>query len=321
MDGSEAAPDVPLRASLSSQPQPGQPTEKTRSEAIQLSVIVVTCNSSSVLDGLISSLCTHPPDATWELIVFDNASQDDGAARFKSRLPQATVVASAGNLGFAAGVNAAAAMARGRWLFLANPDISWGIGVLDHLIRFLEDHPSAGAVSPRLVYPDGRRQLSVRRFPSHSNIWFSRGTPWGALAGSLPWLRAYTMPDPREPAPVEAVSAAGLMLRTEAYRSVGGMDSGFFLYVEDTDLCRRLSDHGWEVWIDPSVTITHRWGAATGRSSLLRGYHRQSLRRYFHKHHANKPIRNAILFAALSMADWWDRLMSRTSMDPGRRNE
>jgi len=320
MDGSEAAPDVHSRAPVNPGSEPQPVLERARDGAVELSVIVVTHNSSAVLDGLISSLTKYPPRAPWELIVFDNASREDVVAVFKARLPHVSAIAGAANIGFAAGVNAAAGKAKGRWLFLANPDIRWEGGVLDRLMQFLEEHPRAAAVSPRLVFPDGRPQLSIRRFPNHANIWSSRGTPWGAWVSSLRWFGSYTLSDPQSPATVEAVSAASLMVRAGVFRSVGGMDPEFFLYVEDTDLCRRLSDHGWEVWIDPTITVTHRWGAATKRDPTLGAYHRQSVRRYFLKHHANKPVRNAILFGVLSMADWWDRLRKRMSLERSARS-
>ena len=310
MDGPKAASDVDLWAPVNAGSEPLLARGNPREAQIDLSLIVVTFNSSSVLDGLISSLTNHPPSVPWELIVCDNGSRDNSAALIRARWPNASILASEVNHGFAAAVNSAEAKARGRWLFLANPDISWGKGVLDRLIRFLDEHPGAGAVSPRLTFPDGRPQPSIRRFPNHANIWLSRGTPWSALTRSLPWVRAYTLPDPHNPARVEAVSAASLMIRRESFRAVAGMDPDFFLYVEDTDLCRRLGDQGWEVWVDPTTTVTHRWGGAVKQNARLRAYHRQSVRRYFHKHHPDKPVRNAILFGVLSLADWCDRVIT-----------
>lgn len=308
MDGPEVAPDVDLWAAVNSGSEPLPARGNPRESPVELSLIVVTFNSTSVMDGLISSLANHPPSVPWELIVCDNGSHDNSAPLIRARWPDASILVSEVNHGFATAVNAAEVNATGRWLFLANPDISWGKGVLDRLIRFLDEHPAAGAVSPRLTFPDGRPQPSIRRFPSHANIWLSRGTPWSAFTRSLPWSRAYTLPDPHNPARVEAVSAASLMLRREAFRAVAGMDPDFFLYVEDTDLCRRLGDQGWEVWIDPTVTVTHRWGGAVKQDAGLRAYHRQSMRHYFRKHHADKPLRNAILFSAFFLADWWDRV-------------
>ncbi len=298
-------------------PESGLPTAVPGSSGsdIQLSIIVVTHNSRDVIGGLIDSVSNHSPSLPWELIVFDNASVD----RVESLIPpswrQTAVIHSPQNQGFAAGVNAAASQAKGRWLLLANPDISWTADEPDRLIQFLESHPCAAAVSPRLVFPDGRSQLSIRRFPTHANIWFSRGAPWGAIS------RFYTRPDPSQPAVVEAVSAACLMLRRDAFREVGGMDASYFLYVEDTDLCKRLSEHGYEIWMDPSITVAHRWGASGKRDPRLKAYHRDSMRTYFCKHHADKPLRNLILFAALEVADWIDLLFAGRLRKEGSRHD
>lgn len=287
----------------------------SRESEIQLSIIVVTHNSVPVLGGLLDSIAGHPPSYSWELIVFDNNSDDDLRSLLPGSMTRARVIYSPQNLGFAAGVNAAAAQARGCWLLLANPDINWTSDEPERLIQFLENHPGAAAVSPRLVFPDGSPQLSVRRFPNHANIWFSRGAPWGAIS------HFYILPDPSQPSIVEAVSAACLMIRREAFEMVGGMDPAFFLYVEDTDLCKRLSAHGYEIWLDPAITVAHRWGGAGKRDPRLKAYHRESLRTYFRKHHAGKPLRNRILFGALKVADGLDLLSPKRSRQEGRRRD
>ena len=89
--------------------------------------------------------------------------------------------------------------------------------------------------------------------------------------------------------------------------AVGGFDEGYFLYVEDTDLCKRWRDKGWEVSVDPRVTVTHDWQGGSRRDPKLARIHRASVRRYFHMHHRRKRIRNSILFAALGLANLWDR--------------
>ncbi|MBI5868953.1 MAG: glycosyltransferase family 2 protein [candidate division Zixibacteria bacterium] len=315
MDGSKAAPDAHLPAIVN--PESGPPTSVPGSSEsdIQLSIIVVTHNSRDVISGLIESVSNHSPSLPWELIVFDNASVDGVEAQIPQSWRHTAVIHSPQNLGFAAGVNAAAAQSRGRWLLLANPDINWSADELDRLIQFLESHPRAAAVSPRLVFPDGQPQLSIRRFPTHANIWFSRGAPWGAIS------RFYTRPDPSQPSVVEAVSAACLMLCRDAFHEVGGMDASYFLYVEDTDLCKRLSEHGYEIWMDPSITVAHRWGASGKRDPRLKAHHRESMRTYFHKHHADKPLRNMTLFAALKVADWIDLLFARRLRQEGSRHD
>ncbi|MEW5701725.1 MAG: glycosyltransferase family 2 protein [Candidatus Zixiibacteriota bacterium] len=280
-----------------------------------LSIIIVTHNSAESLPGLIDSLHAYPPGCPWELIVVDNASRDRSIALLHDGIPDAVVIVSPQNRGFAAAVNTGARAARGECLLLANPDVTWCDNAIDRLKDLLGKHPRAAAVAPRLLYPDGRPQPSIRRFPTHANIWFSRRSPWGPAAAvrRSPW--SYTLTDPPSPSVIEAVAATFLCVRTSAFREVGGMDEGYFLYVEDTDLCRRWHDAGWEVWSDPAVTVRHVWQSRVMPDPMLARHHRDGIRRYFRRHHPKKRLRNAAVFTALALAAGWDRL-ARSS--PGR---
>jgi len=279
----------------------GSPSLKRR--AVDLSLILVSYNSSRVLPEFIRSLRECPPECAWELLAFDNASADDSVSLLRSSFPDAVVLESSQNKGFATAVNGAASHAQGEYLLLANPDIAWAKGAIDRLVRFLRDHPQAAAVTPRLRYPDGRAQPSLRHFPTHGNIWFSRGVPGtGWLSRLFRWY-PYTIPDPPVAARIEAAAAACLLVRASSFRDVGGMDEGYFLYVEDTDLCRRLFDAGWEVWIEPESQVVHQWGRSSADYSFLRVHHRRGIRRYFRKFHGHKRVRNGLLFLMLWLAD------------------
>ena len=270
---------------------------------VALSLILVSHNSSHALQGFIDSLRDAPPQCQWELVVYDNASGDDSVSLLRNGFPHALILESSYNRGFAAAVNAAADRAGGEYFLLVNPDISWGEGVLDRLFRFLDNRPRAAAVTPSLRYSDGRSQPSLRRFPTHGNIWFSRGVPlMGRLADLLNW-HPYTLPDPTDASRIEAVAAACFLIRASAFREIGRMDEEYFLYVEDTDLCRRLSDAGWELWMDPGAAITHQWRRNATESGMRKAHHRRGIRRYFRKFHQRKRVRNGILFLFLWMVD------------------
>lgn len=290
------------------EPSAGAQPQSPDQHPVLLSLILISYNSARVLPGFIGSLENHPPACPWELIVVDNASTDDSVALLRHGVPDAVVITNDRNRGFAAAVNQAADRARGEYHLLANPDIRWTAGTLDRLIAFLGDRPKAAAVTPSLRFPGGRPQPGLRRFPTHSNIWFSRGVPGlGWLAHRVGW-HTYTVPDPPSACVIEAAAAACLLVRASAFNGVGRMDDGYFLFVEDTDLCRRFAEAGREVWIDPSAQVTHEWGRRTPHYRRLKAYHRDGIRRYFRKFHAKKRIRNGILFLALGLADLAARL-------------
>ncbi|MBD3297486.1 MAG: glycosyltransferase [candidate division Zixibacteria bacterium] len=283
-------------------------SEQDTKPAVTLSFLLVTHNSQSVLPGLIASLKHHPPKCAWELVIVDNASHDATVAMLQREFDSATIIPSGANHGFAWGVNRAAADAHGTYYCLVNPDVEWDKGTIDRLLSCCRGNEQIGAVTPELVYPDGRPQLSLRRFPTHRNIWLSRGVPAPRVVRKLCGSTEYTHDYPRTARPVEAAAAACLLIRAEAFRAINGFDDQFFLYVEDTDFCRRLQTAGWAVWCEPNVTVRHQWSEGTRHNRELAAHHRNSIRHYFRKHHADKPIRNMLLFAALTVAGMFDWL-------------
>jgi len=285
------------------EPSAGPQAQSPDNPPVELSLLLVSHNSSRVLAGFIDALKNRAPACSWEIVVVDNASNDDSVTLLCDSFPQAIVIANERNRGFASAVNHAAERARGEYYLLANPDISWEAGALDQLVAFLKQRPKAAAVTPGLRFPDGRPQPSLRHFPTHGNIWFSRGVPGlGWLARLFRW-NPYTMPDPPSATVIEAAAAACLLVRASAFDAVGRMDDGYFLYVEDTDLCRRLADGGWEVWSDPGIHVVHQWGRRGPQYRRLKAHHRDGIRRYFRKFHSEKRFRNSVVFCMLSLAD------------------
>ena len=129
----------------------------------------------------------------------------------------------------------------------------------------------------------------------------------GGVARLFHW-HPYTLPDPPFASRIEAVAAACLLVRASAFHAVGRMDEEYFLYVEDTDLCRRFADAGWEIWIDPETQVIHQWGRSTSDHRRLKVHHRDGIRRYFRKFHSKKHVRNSLLFSLLWLADTLTRM-------------
>lgn len=314
MDGPQTATDGALRTAEVICLKMNEPSQATGDRtAHNVSLVVVTHNSRTVITPLLGCLAAPRSSVFGDIVFVDNASIDGTVELIRKDLHQARVIVNQTNRGFAAAVNQGVRECSGRSILLANPDVVWNGGTAETLVRFLDTHARAAAVCPRLVFPDGRPQPSVRRFPTYANIWLSRQSPLRFLRPLLPERLAYTQSDPVTPSCIEAVSATFMVIRRAAFDAVGGMKEQYFLYVEDTDLCKRWHDGGWEVWIDPHVSVLHNWQGGSGRSPHLRRLHRAGIRRYFHDHHPDAPIRNLLLNALLSSLDVWDRVFHRDS--------
>jgi N-acetylglucosaminyl-diphospho-decaprenol L-rhamnosyltransferase len=261
-----------------------------------VSVVIVSYESRDLLARCLAALAADAGRvATVETIVVDQASQDGTTAWLAAEHPGVHVVALPGNVGFGAGNNRGAAVASGRWLLLLNSDAFVRPGAIDELVRFAETRPAAGAVGPRLLWPDGHLQRSCRRFPTVFRI----ATEYLYLRKLAPRSRAlngfycgeFAHDAPRR---VDWLTGACLLVRRELYERLGGFDEAFFLYSEEIDLLYRASRLGAETWYDPAAEVVHVWGGTAARASALAlSEQARSRVRYLDKHVSRAAARRA----------------------------
>jgi GT2 family glycosyltransferase len=168
---------------------------------------------------------------------------------------------------------------------VANPDVVFSTPAMTGLVAFMDEHPDAGAVSPQLMYPDGTPQPSARRLPRLRYILAGRRSPLARILPRYAPARDFLYADAHratEPVPVEAVIGTLVTFRRSALDQVSGFDEGFFMYAEDMDICRRLGQSGWGVFLDPRQTVEHFYGGVRRRFQRFGDYQRlKALMRYF----------------------------------------
>ena len=225
---------------------------------MKLSIIILNYKTAGLVRQCLRGIFSNPPQATYEVIVVDNASNDSCLERVAQEFPQTKRVKLAVNRGYAAGNNAGLRLAQGEYVLILNPDITVLKGNLDQLIRFMDSQPKVGLAGPRLVNPDGSLQYSAYRFPSFWLPLFRR-TFLGSLPSSRKLLAHYQMFDwdHRANQPVDWLLGACLIVRRSALNKVGLLDERYFLYVEDTDWCRRFWQAGWQVFYIAEVEFVH----------------------------------------------------------------
>jgi N-acetylglucosaminyl-diphospho-decaprenol L-rhamnosyltransferase len=254
---------------------PSQPSSDHK-----LSIIIINWNTRDLLAQCLASLAASPAEAaagksgagaahaSIETFVVDNASTDGSAQMVRERFPWVTLIENEANVGFARANNQALAQAAGAYLLLLNSDTAVHSGALPALVAFLEAHPAAGAVGPRLLNGDGSLQAACHPMLTPARE-FWRLTFLNAL-----WPRA-TYPMRRwstqRPRRVEVIKGACLLLRRAALDQVGPLDEGYFMYTEEVDLCYRLAQAGWELWYLPQAVVTH-YGEASSKQAAERMY-------------------------------------------------
>lgn len=236
------------------------------------------------------------PEKRHEIIVVDNASGDDTPEVVRREFPNVRVIVSPKNTGFGPGSNMGMREARGRYVLIMNPDIVIMDDALDRLVDYMDRNPDVGMVGPQLKNPDGSWQYSCYSFPNYMTPVYRR-TPLGTTGRGRAALCSYLMEDwdhdtTRE---VDWLLGACLMMRKSMLEKIGFFDERFFLYFEDTDLCRRAWQAGYRVVYNPEVQITHyhRRESAGSVTKLLTNWitreHLKSGVKYFWKYRG-KPL-------------------------------
>jgi len=242
-------------------------------------VVVVSYRSARTLRGCVEPLSALPGV---RVTVVDNASPDD-SLEVIADLPVDAVRAER-NGGFSYGCNLGARRGDAPFILFLNPDARMEAGTLEKLVAVLRDDPGAGLVAPRIVDDEDQRLWSLRRFPRQSStfglaLFAHRLWPHSRWSDEL-------VRDPHayeRPGTPEWVSGACMLVRRSVFEQLGGFDEGFFLYCEDTDLCRRIWDSGHTVRFEPAAEILHVEGSSSGAGET-QPILAQSRVRYARKH-------------------------------------
>ena len=249
-----------------------------------LSVIVVSFNTEDLLKKCLLSVYRFTSGLDYEVIVVDNASRDGSVQLIKDEFKDVVLIENEQNRGFSAANNQALRVARGNAVVLLNSDTELADNSLKILHDFLFSRSVAGACGGLLVYPGGAPQWSYGYYPSLCRML------WVTLSGLLRINKGRkpnaVIPDQRkDPRQVEYIVGADLMLKKEVLDKVGLLDESFFAYCEETDLCRRITEAGYEIWYTPEARIIH-WVEGSfkrGTEERLRIYY-TSLFKYVKKH-------------------------------------
>ncbi len=275
-------------------------------EPPDVSAVVVNFNTRDLLARCLSSLADQE-GIEIQTIVVDNASSDGSRDMIRNRFPGAEVVELAENVGFARANNIAFEQCRGRFILLLNSDAFVHPGALRELLSVASRHPSAAAIGPRLLNPDGTLQRSAWPFPRAARLMLE-ALGLHRLLRAVRLLEDLGTWEHDEERAVEFLIGACLLLRAEALLEVTGFDEAFWIYGEEADLQRRLAGRGWSSVLAPGALVTHVGGASSSEGSRERLRHFYSgQRRFLHKHgppYAWPVARLALLLGSVLRGRW-----------------
>jgi len=229
-----------------------------------VSIIIVSYNTRELTIACLRSVYAETRRLSFEVIVVDNDSTDGSAAAIAAEFPQARLIASSENYGFAKANNLAIAEAGGEWVLLLNPDTVVRNGAIDTLVGFADIHPEAAIFGGRTLFADGSLNLT--------SCW-ARPTLWSSFVcavGLTALFRGSRVFDPEAMGDwrrdsvrrVDIVTGCFFLLRKRDWDRLGGFDPQFFMYGEEADLCLRAARQGLSCMICPDAEIIHHGGAS-----------------------------------------------------------
>jgi N-acetylglucosaminyl-diphospho-decaprenol L-rhamnosyltransferase len=269
----------------------------------ELDIVIVSYRSIELLRACLTSLRTNRPKRTCRIWVVDNASRDGTAEMVKSEFPEVELIAADTNLGFSAANNLAIRRGTAPYVLALNPDTSITPGALDHMLEVIESNDSIGIAGCHLDREDGTFDHAARRsFPTPLGA-LGHFTGIGRRSRAPAKLAQYRAPSV-ERGPVDAVNGAFMLMRRLALEEVGLFDEGYWLYMEDLDLCYRFAQAGWTTWYDPDVTVRHVKGGSSGRFRTPRANYafHYGMLRFYRKHYAaeSNPLLNFVVYVGIA---------------------
>jgi len=220
-----------------------------------IAVVVLNWNGKSLLQtylpGVIKDSAPH------KVYVIDNDSSDDSLAYLKENHPEVVVIQTGENLGYAGGYNEGLKAIQEPISILLNSDVRTTPGWLNPINEHFENHPQCAALQPKIRWDRSPDQFEYAGasggFMDRWAYPFCRGRVFGTLENDIGQYNT-----PRE---VFWATGACLAVRTEVFKTIGGLDSMLFAHMEEIDLCWRMQRAGFQVWVQPESTVYHLGGA------------------------------------------------------------
>jgi hypothetical protein len=268
---------------------------------MDISIIIVTWNTKDLLQKCLDSIYKTIHDITFEIIVIDNASEDDTVVMLRGNFPHITLLKNSQNLGFGAANNQGLQIMRGRYALLLNSDTVLTIHAVEELFAFMETHPESAMACGQLLNSDGSKQNSIASFPSLLTLMTNMPL--------LEYLFPKRYPSKRynyeKPIEVDSGIGACLLVRKKAIDEVGMFDERYFFFFEETDWAYQMKKAGWKIFHIPTAFIYHFQGQSIGRNVRSRIEFYRSRYLFFRKwhRHAYYLLISSVIFSRL-LVNW-----------------
>lgn len=268
--------------------------------------VIVSYRTGEALRACLATLLAA--EGLDEIAIADNGNDAEGAALLDAaaqRDARVRLVRGQGNVGFAAACNLAARDAKSDVLAFINPDVILELDAITRLSAVLSSAPPPAIVGGDLRDELGRPERGSRR--ERLTLWRAFTAFTGLTRLGLRDFNRHADPLPAAPQLVGAISGALFLIRREDFARIGGFDEGYFIHVEDLDLCRRAELLGWRVLFAPGPHGRHLRSTSNVSPRIVARYKARGMARYFKKF-AKGPVEGALAAVAgwVLVASSWE---------------
>lgn len=232
----------------------------------------------SAIESFIRTKCSV------KLFLVDNSTTDK--LRFHFNHPAIEYIFTGENIGFGAAHNIALARVKNisKYHLILNPDVEFQPQILVSIFNFMEKRQEIGLLMPKVLYRDGEIQYLCKKLPSPGDLFLRRFIPKGFKSMLKKQLDQYEPKDLNYDDIMDIPNLSGcfMFLRYETLQQTGFFDEQYFLYLEDTDLSRRVNEIARTVYY-PRVSIIHNYKKESYKKLPMMMHHVQSAMKYFNK--------------------------------------
>jgi len=267
---------------------------------MKLSVIIVNYNVKYFLEVCLHSVLRAAKGFEAEIIVVDNNSKDGSNEMIREKFPSVILIENKDNKGFSKANNQGVAIAKGEYILFLNPDTVMPEDFFTKTVAYMDAHPEAGSLGPRLI--DGKGKFapdSKKSFPTLSVAIF-KTTGINKLFSKSSYINKYYAVHigEHELAEVDVLSGCCMLVRSSILGKIGGaFDEDYFMYCEDVDLSYRIQKSGLKNIYFPDASLIHYKGESTRKATLsyVRIFN-EALSLFVKKNYSARDARLFILF-------------------------
>lgn len=227
----------------------------------KVAVVILNWNGKSFLEKFLPLVIKYSPSA--QIIVADNQSSDDSIALLKDKFPEIKIIINPDNGGFSKGYNIALKQVTAEYYVLLNSDVEVTENWIEPIIALMDANQKIAACQPKILDYKNKTTFeyagAAGGFMDKYGYPFCRGRIFNALEEDKGQYNTA----------IEVFWATGacMFLRAEAFWKVGGFDNDYFAHMEEIDVCWRMKNIGYQIYVEPKSCIYHVGGGTLNKLS------------------------------------------------------